>query len=382
MNRTRPLRIAFVTPGFSADDSDWCIPILQNLACRFAEFHDLRVYTCSYPGHSSDYRVKGVRVRAFGNGRGGRLAELSRLRRTLRAVEQDHRERPFDVVHGFWADSGGLIAAVAGRRLGIRSILTVMGGELIYEPLAAYGKRLRPVAGYFARYAARRATTVNVSSAYHRERILAEQTRIVPAVIPLGTDTRLFNERVPALRLAGEVPVLCVGSLVTVKGHRLVLDAFARVSVEFPQLHLHLVGQGGLDRALRGEVSRQGLATRVTMHGHVAHHELPAWYRGASFCVLGSLFENHGMTILEAAACGRVTVGSEVGLMRELCPAHLLAEPGNGVQLAQALRQAAATPAALEQYARHLSCIVRASYSLESTAAAFEAIYAATGHET
>lgn len=371
-----------VTPGFSADDSDWCIPILQNLACRLAEVHDLRVYTCSYPGHSASYRVKGVSVRSFGNGRGGRLAELSRLGRTLHAIEQDHRERPFDVVHGFWADSGGLVAAIAGRRLGVRSILTVMGGELIYEPLAGYGKRHRLVAGNLARYAARRATNVNVSSAYHRNRILSEQTRIAPAVLPLGTDTQLFNEQVPALRLAGEVPVLCVGSLVKVKGHCLVLDAFACVSAEFPELHLHLVGQGGLESALREDISRRGLGTRVTMHGHIAHHEMPAWYRGASFCILGSLFENHGMTILEAAACGRVTVGSAVGLMRELCPAHLLAEPGNGFQLAQALRLAAATPADLEQYASQLSCAVRANYSLECTAAAFESVYAASPHGT
>lgn len=375
MNPSRPLRIALVTPGFSADDSDWCIPILQNLACRLAEVHDLRVYACSYPHRSSSYRVKGVQVRSFGDDRGGRVAEFSQLRRTLRGIEQDHGERPYDVVHGFWADSGGLIAAIAGRRLGIRSVLTIMGGEMIYEPLAAYGKRRRPIAGNLARYAARHATSVNVGSNYHRERILTEQFRIAPTVIPLGTDTRLFNEHVSPRPLAGAIPILCVGSLVAVKGHRLIFEALARIARPCPELHLHVVGQGSLERELRNTVARHGLDSRVTFHGHVEHHELPAWYRGACFCILGSLFENHGMTILEAAACGRLTIGSAVGLLPELCPTQLLAKPGSAAALAQVLRLATTGSIAQDGSTRRLPEVVRAGYSLQCTIDAFESLY-------
>jgi glycosyltransferase involved in cell wall biosynthesis len=369
------MRIAMVTPGFSADDDDWCIPVLQNLACRLAEVHDVRVYTCSYPHHSSRYQVKGVPVRSFGDARSGRLAGLARLRRALHAIEQDHRERPFDVVHGFWADSGGLVAALAGQRLRIRSVLTVMGGELIHEPRADYGKRRRPIAGNLARLGAHLATVVNVGSAYHRDRILTEQSRLDPVVITLGIDTRLFSDTAAPRQLEGAPAVLCVGSLVAVKGHKLIFDALARASAQCPELQLHVVGQGLLESELRRVVANLGLASRVTFHGHIEHQKLPAWYRGADFCILGSLFENLGMTILEAAACGRLTVGSAVGLMPDLCPARLLAAPGDSAALAQVLRLAATDRTPRQTLASRLPQIVGTEYRLECTVGAFESLY-------
>ncbi len=371
------MTIALVTPGFSADDADWCIPILQNLARSLSRVHDVRVYTITYPHRSENYAVKGVPVRSFGDGRTGRFAELSRWLRTLKAIGRNHRERPFDVVHGFWADSGGLVAALAGKRLGIRSILTVMGGELIHEPRAGYGKSRRLIAGNVARLAARLATIVNVSSAYHRTRILAEPARIDPLVVPLGVDISLFREDVPPCPLAGEPSALFVGSLVAVKGHGYLLQAVARVARQWPRFHLHLVGKGALESDLRQHVAALGLERHVTLHGPVEHHELPSWYRGADFCVLSSLFENHGMTILEAAACGRMTVGSPVGLMPEMCPPHLLADPTDTAALARVLLSAAEDQAGRQMFAGGLPPMVRARYSLEATTKAFESLYQA-----
>jgi glycosyltransferase involved in cell wall biosynthesis len=369
------MKIAFVTPGFSADETDWCIPILQNLARSLSGAHQVIVYTISYPNHSGDYEVKGVPVRSFGDRRTGRLANVARLYRTLEAIGREHCRQPFMAVHGFWADSGGVVAALAGRRFGIRSILTVMGGELIHEARAGYGKSRRLVAGNLARMAARRATTVNVSSEYHRKRILAGTSRIDPVVVPLGTDTGLFHDRVPPQPLAGNPAILCVGSLVTVKGHRYLLDALACVAPSVPDFHLHVVGRGPLETELRGQVAALGLGLQVSFHGQVEHHELPAWYRGAHFCVLGSLFENHGMTILEAAACGRLTVGSPVGLMPELCPPHLLADPTSTAEWARVLACAAEDQAARRTFECRLPQLVREKYSLEVTRMAFESLY-------
>jgi glycosyltransferase involved in cell wall biosynthesis len=64
---------------------------------------------------------------------------------------------------------------------------------------------------------------------------------------------------------------------------------------------------------------------------------LAEYYRAASFCVLSSYFESHGMVILEATGCGRVTLGSDVGSMREFCPAELLTAPGDAAALARNL---------------------------------------------
>ena len=72
------MRIALITPGFSTDDSDWCIPVLQDLARHLARTHDLTVYTTCYPNEARQYDVKGVAVRSFGDGRIGRRAWFRR----------------------------------------------------------------------------------------------------------------------------------------------------------------------------------------------------------------------------------------------------------------------------------------------------------------
>ncbi len=329
------MRTAIVTPGFSRDDQDWCIPALQDLACRLAERHNVHVFTTSYPHRCSDYRVKGVPVSSFGDDRTGRLALMRRMWKTAAAIESSHHENSFDVLHGFWADQGGVVTSAIARRLSILNVVTAMAGELTHEPRIAYGKRKRPIAGRLARFGAGRADALIVNSRYHVDRISTEQLGLEPQVLPLGYDAERFSADGPAEALHGDIPVLCVGSLVPVKGHAVLLQAFAAALAQVPGLHLNVIGKGELEPDLCREAGRLGIGGSVTFHGHVEHDRLPAYYRDASFCVLSSYFESHGMVILEAAGCGRVTIGTNVGSMREFCREEFLVQPGDATALAK-----------------------------------------------
>ena len=44
-----------------------------------------------------------------------------------------------DVLHGYWALPVGLVAALAGRRLGVPSVVTCDSGEFVSIPRATYG---------------------------------------------------------------------------------------------------------------------------------------------------------------------------------------------------------------------------------------------------
>jgi glycosyltransferase involved in cell wall biosynthesis len=130
-----------------------------------------------------------------------------------------------------------------------------------------------------------------------------------------------------------------------------VLKVFAAASSRLDGLHLHLLGIGVLESALRHQVEELGISCSVTFHGHVEHDLLPAYYRGASFCVLGSHFESQGMVILEAAACGRATIGSAVGSMPSFCPEQFLCHPGNDDELAAMIVKVAGNPQLAERLA-------------------------------
>jgi len=364
-----------VTPGYSAGDDDWCIPALQDLAFGLGQRHDVHVFSTTYPHRCDDYQVKGIRVSSLGDGRSGRLALIRRMWRTATAISAAHRHDPFDVLHGFWADAGGIVATWAAQRLSIPSVVTVMAGELSYEPLVGYGKGRRPIAGRIARYGARHADRLLVFSGYHADRIRQEQPVLQPSVVPFGTDIERFGPEGPRQRLDGKIPIVCVASLVPVKCHAFLLEAFSLANSRVPGLHLHLVGEGELAPGLRRQAEQLGISRAVTFHGHVEHDFLPAFYRAASFCVLPSCFESHGMVILEAAACGRVTIGSAVGSMAEFCPAEYLSEAGNIPVLAANMQLVATESNLRSRLAKLAADKIDDGYSMARSVLAFESLY-------
>ena len=85
------LHIAWVVPGFSASEADWCIPALLDLARVLSDTVDLHIFTLRYPHRQGSYRVYGATVSAFGGatGRGARSAQVWGA--TLHALRTAHR---------------------------------------------------------------------------------------------------------------------------------------------------------------------------------------------------------------------------------------------------------------------------------------------------
>ncbi len=120
-----------VVPGFSADASDWCIPALRHLARSLADGDDVRVIAIRYPYQSARYTIDGAEVIALGGALRHRLATAELWRTALSALRQENQRRRFDVLHAFWATESGLLAAMAGRVLGIPTLVSLAGGELV-----------------------------------------------------------------------------------------------------------------------------------------------------------------------------------------------------------------------------------------------------------
>ncbi len=335
------MRIAMILPGFCAGHDDPGIPVLRNLVLTLARGHDLRVYAVFHPVARDAFPVGPVRVRAFGRVRSGFITQFAQMHAATQALREDHGREPFDLVHGLWADLGGFPAVRVADRLGLPVLVTVIGGELDHVPGAGYGKAKRPN-GLLARHAARRANAVAVLSRTHSEKLSRELPWLKPVCLPFGVDPALFSPDGPRADLGPGRHLLIAGSLVPVKGHALALEAFAKLAARHPDLYLHIAGDGPCRAALEAEARAAGIADRVRFHGHVAHDVLPALYRAIEFCVLSSWFETAGMVILEAAACGRLTAGSDVGSMSELLPAELCCAPGDASALAAVIERALA----------------------------------------
>ena len=153
-------------------------------------------------------------------------------------------------------------------------------------------------------------------------RMGVEQDRI--RVVPCGVDTSLFSPLTPTADLiaAASAPprprrLLCVGRLVERKG----VDTAIRALTELPELELVVAGGPEKHRLATDPEAKRllllaeklGVVDRVQLLGSVHHDLLPGLIRSADLVVCTPWYEPFGIVPIEAAACGRVVVGSAVG---------------------------------------------------------------------
>lgn len=316
------MRIALITPGFSASEDDWCIPALLDLVRTLSGEHEVVVFALRYPAFDATYHVHGAEVHAFGGGTAGGAKRVILFWRAFWRFLSAHREYPFDVVHGFWADEPGWLAVAAGRIVRVPSVVSLMGGELIRLPDIEYGGQLNRMNRVLTAIALRGATKVIIGSDYLQRIALA---RVAPdrlVQLPLGIDSALFNlsssHGEAAVELSGCPAILSVGSLVAVKDHLMLLRALAAIVPVLGDIHLHIVGHGPLRSHLDELACSLGVSAHVTFHGDVSHERLPAYFRSADLLVVSSRHESQSMVALEAAACGCPVLGTGVGILPEI----------------------------------------------------------------
>jgi glycosyltransferase involved in cell wall biosynthesis len=173
----------------------------------------------------------------------------------------------------------------------------------------------------------------NVLRACARE----DHQRIV--YVPLGVDLSHFTTR-PAPRNARPVRIVCVARLEPVKGHSVLIDAFARIASRDRPVELLLVGDGRLRATLRRRVRALGLEGLVTCTGVVDNAALPALLQTADVFALASYAEGVPVALMEAMASGLACIATRVNGVPELLVherSGLLVAAGDVGALASAL---------------------------------------------
>jgi glycosyltransferase involved in cell wall biosynthesis len=368
------MKIGLVVPGFSASESDWCIPALLNLVRELAPQCDLHVYSLRYPARAEVYSVYGATVHAFGGGKAAGARRAPLLAAVLAAIAREARRAPFDLFHALWADEAGFVAVTAGRLLDTPVVVSLMGGELVGMPGIGYGHQLSRAGRWMIKRALRGADSITVGSTFLYHLAIPHVARERLEVMPLGVDTSLFKPSSRG-RPSGSQAILHVASLSPVKNHDLLMRAFALVAAELPDAHLHLVGEGPLRRPLARLANALDIPERITFHGAISHDCLPHYYHTADLCVLPSLYESQGMVTLEAAASARATVGTPVGLLPELVPAECLALLGDRSEFASRIIDLLENPGQRQRIAGDVADKVEQKYTLGHTARRMMGLY-------
>ena len=365
------MRIALVVPGgVDPVGSPRVIPFIHDLVRRLGERHDVTVVAVGHDTQAGEWQLFGAPVINVPVGRHSK-ADIARVLASVPGVAGRHG-RP-DVVHGLWANLPGLAAVAAAKRWRVPSVVSVCGGEFAAHPTIGYGGGLTTGTRRLALTATRSATTVTVATDWMRDHVRAAGAP-VSDVIPLGADTALFT---PA-PVAHPPRLVHVGGLNRVKDQDLLLAAFAIVAAQQPAVRLTIAGGDTLDGHHRRLAGRLGIAGRVDFLGHVPHAELADVIRGATLHVLTSLHDAGPVAVLEAAACGVPTVGTDVGHVHDFAtlpaPSAVAVTDHSPATLAAAItdllgdepRRAALAGSGLQWAVAH---------DAEHTAASFEMLY-------
>jgi glycosyltransferase involved in cell wall biosynthesis len=220
------------------------------------------------------------------------------------------------------------------------------------------------------------------------KRFLEEEGIVRPGVIDVlgagsigGVDMRRFRPD-PALRqdfrTVNGIPedatvCLFIGRLTTDKGVFDLARAFTTCGGENPRLWLVLAGpdEDGIAASLRSVLAGD-VARRMLIHGFTPAPE--RYLAAADFLCLPSYREGFPMVILEAAASGLPSIGSQIYGVRDAIvdgETGLLVPPGDAAQLAAAMSRLACD----EEMRRRLASAARARVEREFSQAKVVAGY-------
>ncbi len=167
-----------------------------------------------------------------------------------------------------------------------------------------------------------------------------------------------------------------VGWLTDIKGHEYLIEAAARLKLDFPSLHLVIVGSGDRHDALLRQAESSGLREAVHFLGH--RDDIVACLAGMDLFVLPSLNEGMGRALIEAMAAGLPVIASRVGgISAVISHEHtgLLVPPGDAGALAEALRRFLDRPEWAKQLGAAASRSVDSRYGSVSMVHAIESIF-------
>ena len=162
----------------------------------------------------------------------------------------------------------------------------------------------------------------------------------------------------------GTKAVVCVASLTTPKGHRCLLDAWARIVAHRRSgqvttetrnsFQLVLVGDGPLRPQLKQQADALGISNTIRFLGY--RKDVPDLIQAADVCTLASHLEGLGSSLIDAMLAARPVVTTTAGGIPELLgngspPVAWAVRPNDAAALANALRTALTSTAVAAQRA-------------------------------
>jgi len=185
-------------------------------------------------------------------------------------------------------------------------------------------------------------------------------------------------------KLHGKQVIGFIGSFYRYEGLDLLVEAFAAIAADHPNLILLLVGGGEVEQQLKQQVADLGLQERVCMPGRVPHNRVAGVYAMMD----AMIYPRYSIRLtelvtplkpLEAMAMGKTVIASDIGGHRELVTDNetgILFPAGDAAALSKAIATVLKDPMLLEQFGIQGMAYVLKHKTWQQTTSVYRNIYA------
>jgi glycosyltransferase involved in cell wall biosynthesis len=237
-----------------------------------------------------------------------------------------------DIVHAHYATSYGLLGARSGFH---PLIISVWGTDIFEFPKKSILHRL------FVFNNLKKADFIfSTSEIMKREAQQYVNTKI--EVTPFGVDVNVFCKKdIEPFFEPGTKVIGTIKSLETAYGIDVLIRAFAIVKSRFsPPLKLMICGSGTKETGLKELCVELGISSDTFFTGRISPDKTPDYHNQMDIFANLSYQESFGVAVVEAMACEKSVVATNVGGLTEVVKNNvtgILVEPGNVNQAADAM---------------------------------------------
>jgi len=194
------------------------------------------------------------------------------------------------------------------------SVLLTVHGIMAIE--YKFNERFNYLGGFFnylfEKYAFSRVKNIIACSQIMKENI-SKLSKAEIYVIPNGIDLSHICGEIKLLKSIKSPSIFYIGLLENIKGVDILIKAMKIIKKEIPDIHLYIAGEGSQKGNLIKLVKKLDLDKNIDFLGYISGEKKYSYFKAVDLCVVPSRYESFGIVILEAMACGKPVVASNVG---------------------------------------------------------------------